>query len=220
MRMFESSGWSLSLSSIQAVHIVLYVRDACQLTPTGHDVPPPLIGSVENLDLGFSLVDHTRASEQWLQWWRRVVHAEGQAQLDFGQRADLLDAQPRALLTGRIHGFDPLEDFQSLEASPLLRGAALRSWRQGASWSTTYMSRGVGERTQLARSVAESITRERQVGPERLRACALILSVTGNWSCLSEPGLLLCSNAKYQDDAQFALELKEAFESGLNRPLD
>lgn len=220
MRMFDLSGWRLSLTSIQAVHIVLYIRDACQLTPTGHDVPPPLIGSVENLDLGLSLVDHTRASEQWLQWWRRVIHAEGQVQLDFSHSADLLDPQPRAPLTGRISGFDPLEDFQSLEASPLLRGAALKSWRQGAEWSTTYMFRGVGERTQLARSVAESITRESQVGPERLRACALILSVTGNWSCLSEPGLLLCSSEKYQDDAQFALQLKEAFESGLNRLLD
>jgi hypothetical protein len=92
----------------------------------------------------------------------------------------------------------------------LLRHTALRSWRQGTEWSRTCQSRAVGARTQLARSVAQSIIREKPVGPEKVMACVVILSVTGNWSHLSEPGPLLCSIEKYEDDTQLALELKGA----------
>ena len=220
MRSFGSSGWRLSLYSDQATHLILYVRDACQLNATGYDVPPPLVGEIEIVELGLSLEDQRTTSEEWLSWWRRFIHVESQVQLDFRSEEERGDLDGRAARTVRTSVFDPLEEFQSLRETPLLRDAARKSWRQGAKWTKMYQSREVGRGLPIARTVAESFAQQRQVSPERVGACVLLLNVTGKWSCLSEPGVLLCSYETFKDEVQFEFELEGVFESGLNRPSD
>jgi hypothetical protein len=218
MRQFDLSGWRLALESNQATHLVLYVRDACQLTPTGYNVPPPLLGHIDPIELGLSPDEQSKASAEWLQWWLRIVHARGQSQLDFSK--ERADAQVQPTYVPKPHEFDPFEGFKSLEKTPLLRDAAIRTWRSGAEWSKEYQSREVGHRNELVRSAAESTIQKHHVGPEFVRACVFVLSVEGNWSCLTEPGVLLCSVDTYKNDRQFALELEVAFAAGLTRPLD
>ena len=65
--------------------------------------------------------------------------------------------------------------------------------------------------------VAEAIIEEYQVSPSRVNAGVVVLEVSGRWSRIQEPGLLLCSGETFADNDQFLLELKKAFETGLRR---
>jgi hypothetical protein len=116
--------------------------------------------------------------------------------------------------------FDPFEGFPSLEESPLLKDAAMKTWRQGVEWFEFYQSRRIRHGSPLAMSIADSIIRDKKVSPERVRAAVLLFSVVGKWSNLPEPGLLLCADETYEDESLFATELKLAFESGIELPLD
>ncbi len=164
VRRFDSSGWRLALESDQASHLVLYVRDACQMTPAGFDVPPPLLGNIDSLELGLSPSEQSQVSGEWLQWWRRIVHARGQEQLDFSEERANAPFLPNYVR--EPHEFDPLEGFRSLENSPLLRDAAIRTWRSGAEWSKHYQSRGVGHGKYVVNLAAESTIRKYQVRPD------------------------------------------------------
>ena len=54
VRLAGSESWRVAVGGGQAEHALLYVRDACQLAPSGPEVPPKLAGGVELIDLGFS----------------------------------------------------------------------------------------------------------------------------------------------------------------------
>jgi hypothetical protein len=125
-----------------------------------------------------------------------------------------------AIVVAKTSVFDPLERFQSLEESPLLRDAAMRKWKQGVEWSKQYQSRSLRRGSPVPKIVAESVIREKKVAPERVKASVLFLSVKGKWSYFPEPGLLLCSEETYEDEDLYANELKKAFEFGLERPND
>jgi hypothetical protein len=49
--------------------------------------------------------------------------------------------------------FDPHEEFQSLKESPLLRHAAMSTWKQGVESSSLYQTRGI-RRVPMAKSIA------------------------------------------------------------------
>ena|ERR1017187_1472877 len=220
MRTSGSSSWRLAIDSGEAAHIVLYVRDACRLTPSGPDVPPPLLGGVQVLELNLSPADQSEVSQDWLKWWRRLIHVEGQIQLGHKFGASRSEDWIRALADARLSVFDPFQDFPSLEESPLLKDAAMKTWRQGMKWSELYQSRRIRHGSPLPMSVADSIIRDKQVSPERVRAAILLFTVIGKWSNLPEPGLLLCADETYADESLFATELQLAFESGIGLPLD
>ena len=210
----------MSLDRGSVAHIILYVRDACRLTPSGPDVPPPLIGEVQVLELNLSPAKHSEVSQAWLEWWRRYIHVQGQIELghNFGasRSADRIHAIGNAISSV----FDPFEGFESLEDSPLLKDAAVKTWRQGAEWFELYGTRRNRHGLTLPLTVAESVIRDKRVSPERVRAAVLIFGVIGKWSNLLEPGLLLCTEETYADESLFATELKRTFESGIELPLD
>ena len=220
MRTSGPSSWRLALDSDQAAHIVLYIRDACRLIPSGPDVPPPLRGDVHSLELNLQRADKSAASQEWLEWWRRLIHVEGQIQLGHKFGASGSEERIRALGDARSSVFDPFENFLSLEESPLLRDIAIKTWRQGVTWFESHHSQRIGNGSLLPESVADSVIRDTGVSPERVRAAVLLFSVIGKWSYLSEPGLLLCSDEAYTDDSLFATKLKLAFESGIVLPLE
>jgi hypothetical protein len=220
MRSSGTSSWRLALDSGQAAHIVLYVRDACRLNPTGPDVPPPLLGEVQVLELNLSPDDQSEVSQDWLKWWRRLIHIEGQNQLGHKFGTSRPEDWSRARVDASLSVFDPFEGFPSLEESPLLRDAAMRAWRQGVEWCQLYQSRRISHGSPLPMSVADSIIRDKKVSPERVRAAVLLFSVIGKWSNLPEPGLLLCADETYADESLFATELQLAFESGIELPLN
>jgi hypothetical protein len=190
------------------------------MSPSGLDVPPPLIGKISALDLGLSPEEQSDISDEWLRWWRRFVHVQGQIQLGDKFGSSRREEWSHAIVLARASVFDPFEGFESLEESPLLRDAALKTWQQGVEWSKQYQSQDMGHGSPLAKTVAESVIRERQVTPGRVRAGVLLLSVSGKWSNLPEPGLLLCSDEAYADEGLYAAELKKAFEAGLTRPIE
>ena len=220
MRVSGSSSWRLALNSAQSTHIALYVREASQLTPTGTDVPPRLLGEVQVLELSLSPGDQSEISQDWLRWWRRLVHIEGQIQLgrNFGalRSEDLINT----LGSARNSVFDPFEGFQSLKETPLLRDVAMKTWRQGVEWCHLHQLGQIRHAPEFPKSVADSVIRDKQVSPERVRAAVLLFGVIGKWSTLSEPGVLLCAEETYADESLFATELRLAFESGSERPLD
>ncbi len=220
MRRSGSSSWRLALDRGQSAHIVLYVRDACGLTPVGPDVPPPLLGEVQVLDLNLSPDDQSKMALDWLDWWRRLIHIEGQISLGHMFGVERNDDLITALGGARNSVFDPFEDFQSLEESPLLRDAAMKTWKQGVQWCQLHQSRQIRHSSTLPLSVADSVILDMRVSPERVRAAVLIFSVIGEWSYISEPGVLLCADQTYEDESLFAAKLRLAFESGIELPLD
>jgi hypothetical protein len=70
----------------------------------------------------------------------------------------------------------------------------------------------------VPKDVAEAVIAEHAVSPGRVRGAVIVLSVAGSWSRIVEPGVVLCSDEAYLDDSQFAVVLKDMFESGLNHP--
>ena len=223
----------------QAEHALLYVRDSCQLGPSGPEVPPKLSGGVELIDLGFSSRALAEASDGWLEWWRQYVEAEGLKQLGDGGKATNAESWERHRdQTAQV--FSP-RDFDHLASCPPLQEAARRScdralgwWRENRrrgyqahdvpsgletldSWNhgvrTSGVPAGVGQDPSGWRStkdVAESVLDDYQVGAERVRAVVIVLAVEGIWSNIPQPGLLLCSEAAFADGSLAAAELRRS----------
>src|SRR5713226_1162522 len=93
MRVAGSESWRVAVGGGQSEHALVYVRDACQLAPSGPEVPPKLSGGVELVDLGFSASALAEASHGWLEWWRQYVQFEGLNQL--GDRDVATSAEAR-----------------------------------------------------------------------------------------------------------------------------
>jgi hypothetical protein len=129
-----------------------------------------------------------------------------------------------------FHGvFDPPE-FESLAASPPLQEAARRTCRKALLWwrdnpgsirtdaSNPKDARADRISTWSSRkSVAEAVIEEYQVSSSRVNAGIIVMGVAGRWSRIEEPGVLLCSEETFADDALFPADLKKAFETGLRR---
>ncbi len=217
MRLAGSPSWFLSVTNDQAAHVCLYVRDVYSIEARGPDVPPPLVGDLRTAELIGSAPDAAELSDAWTAWWRRLVHVTCAAQLGNrlgGTPKD--DLQSRASLRQSV--FDPFEEFESLGDYPPLRSAAQQTWRQGVAWTHTHGAQTMRRGSPIPKAVADSISEERQVDPEQLRAAVLVVAVVGKWFAIAEPGVLLCSEEAYFDDTLFSVELKKVFESGLNGP--
>jgi hypothetical protein len=239
-----SESWRVAVGGGQAEHALLFVRDACQLTPSGPEVPTKLSGDIELIDLGFSSGDLAEASHGWLEWWRQYVQFEGLNQL--GDRGVATLAESRRSRRERMAQVFSPRDFDHLASCPPLQEAAQRSreqalvwWRDNRqnghqslnvpssrealdSWNPGDRRSGVTTRTdqdpsgwQSVKDVAEAVMDDYQVGAERVRAGVIVLAVEGSWSNIPQPGVLLCSEAAFADGPLYAAELRRAFESGL-----
>ncbi len=136
VRVAGSESWRVAVGGGQAEHALLYVRDACQLAPSGPEDPPKLKGGVELIDLGFSSGELAEASHGWLEWWRQYVRVEGMNQL--GDREMATSAESRTeFLRGRreqlAQVFSP-RDFDHLAGCPPLQEAARRSCDLALAW--------------------------------------------------------------------------------------
>ncbi len=221
MRVAGSKSWRLSTSSDQAADFCLYVRDALSLDVSGSDIPPPLSGGVQPIELDIMTSDHRDLALAWQMWWRRLVRVIGATQLGRGLGSFSRDGYRQAHFEARQSVWDPLEGFKSLSEYPVLRSAAQRSWPQGYEWSKTrgssrFRPSSAGHRSPTPKMVAEQVIEERHVSPDRVSAAVIVLEVNGRWFHLAAPGLLLCSEEFFFDDASFAQELKTTFESGLS----
>jgi hypothetical protein len=244
MRLAGSESWRVAVGGGQAEHALLYVRDACQLTPSGPEVPPKLAGGVERIDLGFSSNEMAEASGGWTEWWRQYVQVEGLNQL--GDRGVATSTEFRRSCRAEIaRVFDP-RDFDHLAGCPSLQEAARRSceqalvwWRDNRqngrqalsvpssletldSWNQGIRRSGVtapidqnSSGWQSMKDIAEAIMDDYQVGAQRVRAGVIVLAVEGIWSNIPQPGVLLCSEAAIADGPLYAAELRRAIESGL-----
>jgi hypothetical protein len=111
--------------------------------------------------------------------------------------------------------FDPFEGFESLKDYSLLQDAARQSWKQGAEWTKEHAAGSLPLGSTIPKIVAERVIDKHHVPPEDVRAAVIVLAVSGQWSNIAEPGVLLCSEELYLDDTLFESELKRTFESGL-----
>ena len=219
MRRAGTESWRLSISKgDQSLHVALYLRDAYHISTPEADVPPALLGLVERVETGLDPSDVLELTTSWLWWWRRIVQFESRRGLGdrFGASGNEDFVQAMALAHQSV--FDPLEAFASLSEHPLLQEAAVQTWQHANEW-TRLRSRQEERRGSLVpKNVAEAVIAEHAVSPGSVRGAAIILSVTGSWSRIVEPGVVLCSEAVYLDDSQFAAVLKDTFESGLKHP--
>jgi len=246
MRKSGSESWRVAVGGDQATHAILYIRDACQLVPSGPDVPPNLAGDVDLIDLGLSSVELAEASDGWTEWWRQYVAVEGSHQLGDRDSTTIQEFQRRHQEDmGRVFG--PRE-FDHLASCSPLQQAAQRSCEQALSWWRDHRQYGrqaldvpssletLGSwnqeiqksvRTnptdqdssgwQSMKDIAEAVMDDFQVGADRVRAGVIVLAVEGVWSNIPQPGVLLCSEAVFADGQFYAAELRRAFESGLAR---
>jgi hypothetical protein len=196
--------------------VCLYVRDAFGLEPVGADVPPSLDGVIQVNELNTDLSDRRDLSLAWLTWWRRLIDVTVATQSGDGRGAMQRDELRRAHVSARQSVFDPFEDFESLKDFPSLRSAAQQTWRQGVDWTDAHVAKVLRPGSSIPKNVAELVIQEHHVSPERVRAAVLVLAVEGRWSHITNPGILLCSQEAFFDDALFATELKKTFESGLH----
>ncbi len=207
MRLAGSESWRVAVGGGQTAHALLYVRDACQLAPSGPEVPPKLAGGVELIDLGLSASELVEASEGWTEWWHRYVQEKGLNQL--GERA-----QMDQLLSPR--------DFDHLARCPPLQEAARRSCQHALAWwrdNRQHRRRTLHDSFDWLsmKDIAEAIMDEYQVGAKRVPAGVIVLAVDGVWSNIPQPGVLLCSEAAFADSHLCGAELRRTLESGLTR---
>jgi hypothetical protein len=207
MQLAGSESWRVGVGGGQTAHALLYVRDACQLAPSGPQVPPKLAVGVELIDLGFSGGELAEASEGWTEWWRRYVQEEGLNKL--GERAQMDQL------------FSP-RDLDHFASCPPLQEAARRSCRHALAWwrdnrQNSGRTLHDSSHSQSMRTIAEAVMDEHQVGGERVRAGVIVLAVDGIWSNIPQPGVLLCSEAVFADSHIYGAELRRTLESGLTR---
>lgn len=107
MQRIENSSGRFEIDGDDSAHLILCVRDACALRPIGIDVPPPLIGSVEKLDLGHNSLETAKLTNAWSGWWQRLVHEEGI--IGLGKLYQALEREERrdAEHSARMKFFDP-----------------------------------------------------------------------------------------------------------------
>jgi hypothetical protein len=218
--------WRIGIGGDQAVHALLYIRDACRLTPTGADVPPPLVGDIPDFTPAASALELFELSAAWLDWWRRFIHFEGAVEL--GEFARDVDQPERRTSPSQLESFgrvfDPPE-FGSLSESRRLQEVARQVSPHALRWWSENREnrhpRGEPAERKSAwssyRSVAESIIEDYQVRPGRVAAGVIVLAVDGPWSNITEPGVLLCSEESFADREAFLVDLKRTFETGLRR---
>ncbi len=212
----------------QLEHVVLFVRDACGLAPTGDDVPPPLLGGITRIDARLGPGPRAEASTAWLDWWRASIRAEGH-----NVRGDppplTSPTETTAVPADRV---DP-PDFSSLTSDTGLRRAAVTAWPEALRWWAGQRDQAQNQRQdqsgaegrhtasrehwQLLSSVADEVVEEYRVDPVRVRAGVIVLAVEGSWSARPEPGILVCSQETHDDADQFGSLLKAAFISGLRQ---
>ncbi len=198
MQRVETSSWRLEIDGDQSAHLILFVRDACDISPIGLDVPPPLIGGVAKHDLGLNPLETAELTKAWSTWWRKFLHNEGDIVLGESYRA----------LSREV--FDPPR-FESLANYRPLQEVAQRLWPLGEPWRlySPYIHQPLTE------NVAKCVLETQGVGADKLRANVKVLLVEGMWSSIPEPGLLLCSARLFDNREFYALELQKAFESRL-----
>jgi hypothetical protein len=219
MRRTGTESWRLSISKgDQSLHVALYLRDAYHISTPETDVPPALLGLVERVETRLDPSDVLELTTSWLWWWRRIVQFESRRGL--GDRFGASDNENFVPAMGAAHQlvFDPVEAFVSLSERPLLQRAAVQTWRPANEWMKHHSRQGERRGSLVPKDVAEAVIAEHAVSPGRVRGAVIVLSVTGSWSRIVEPGVVLCSDEAYLDDSQFAVVLKNTFESGLNHP--
>jgi hypothetical protein len=219
MRRAGTESWRLSISKDdQSLHVALYLRDAYHISTPEVDVPPALLGLVERVETRLDPSDVLELTTSWLWWWRRIVQFESRRGL--GDRFGASDNENFVPAMGAAHQlvFDPVEAFASLSERPLLQRAAVQTWRPANEWMKLHSRQGERRGSLVPKDVAEAVIEEHAVSPGRVRGAVIVLSVTGSWSRIVEPGVVLCSDEAYLDDSQFAVVLKDTFESGLSHP--
>lgn len=216
MRLAGSESWRVGRNhGDQALHVALYVRDRFQIVANGPDVPPSLIRRVPTSQIPTEFQNAGDLCAQWLWWWRHLTDVNGRQLLGSNSR-DVDKIGPSQKPNAESRYFDPFDGFQSLDAHPQLQGLVTASWKQGIEWSRTFISPIPKRGSTVPREVAKSVIAAFQVSPERVNAGVIILAVQGHWSTIVSPGVLLCSDSTYADDARFSSELRRAFESQLN----
>jgi hypothetical protein len=215
----------VGVGDAHALHSLLFIRDVCRLTPTGPDVPPPLLGDLPTVDFDLSPDERAEMSAGWLDWWRRVIHVEGATERgEFATVADPDDG--RARQRAAAFGVFDSPDFASLADRPVLQDVSRRVCDQALRWENERRGRprprGLESHERRAawlaqKSVAETVIEEYQVNPGRVCAGVMVLAVTGQWSNIAGPGVLLCSEELFADDDRFLPALKMTFETGLRR---
>jgi hypothetical protein len=213
VRTAGSESWHVSIEDEQTTHAVLFVRDACGLTPDDDPVVPPrLVGEVPDLGSSMTRSDRTRASAAWTDWWRRVAEFEGAKELgEITEGATREDAL-RRLTAAYAAVFDP-PDFECLAAWPTLQSMSRTTCQQALRWhrhSATPIPPDHA-RWLVTKAVAEEACAAFHVSPSRLNAAVIALAVEGTWWNFPQPGVLLCSQEVLNEDGLFAPLLRETF---------
>lgn len=209
VRTAGSASWRVAIEDDQTTHAVLYVRDACRLTPEDPMVPPRLVGEVPDLSSALTDSDRTQASVSWLDWWGRVVRFEGVSQLGgFSTQRDVVRER------GAV--FDP-PDFQTLSRWPSLQSITRMTCEQALRWHKRSHTPSAQDRKrwQVMKAVVDEVCTDFQVDPSRLNAAVISLTVQGTWWHHPRLGVLLCSQGVLDDEELFAPLLRDAFTQGL-----
>jgi hypothetical protein len=216
MQLAGRESWRIGIGGEHAVHSLLFIRDVWGLEPSGADVPPALVGGLPEIEPDLSSDQRAEMSAAWLEWWRRFIHVEGATERgEFARVADrdIGRARQRAAV---FAVFDPPE-FATLAESPSLQRAARQVCNQALQWRVEHRAVAPDRRSAwlAQKAVAESVIEEYQVSPSRVSAGVIVLEVSGQWSNIPEPGVLLCSSDFFVDNEVFLPALKRTFETGL-----
>ena len=201
------------------MHSLLFIRDAWRLEPSGADVPPALVGHLPEIEPELSASERAEMSAAWLDWWRRFIQVEGATERGDYARVVGSDAGRTQQRAAVFAVFDPPE-FATLADSPSLQKAARQVCNQALQWKVEHRAVAPDRKSAwlAQKAVAESVIEEYQVSPSRVAAGVIVLDVSGPWSNIPEPGVLLCSSEFFVDNELFLPALKRTFETGLRRP--
>lgn len=218
MRKSGSESWRLSIDEgSQSVHAVLFFRDAFHLTPDeSPEIPPRLSGEIPDLRPLLSDLDLKLAASEWTEWWGRLMLFEStKAHFDYATLKDV----PHVIARERLKVFDP-PYFESLAQQPSMLSIAGSSYREAFDWQR---HDGVPSDRQrepargFIAAVAEEVRDAFEVRGSQVNAEVLVLRTIGSRWNHSWPGLLVCSQGTFHDDAVFAGLLREVFVRNLGR---
>jgi hypothetical protein len=211
-----AGSWRLKVTDSDVAERALFVRDALGLTvaPTD-DLPPALAGPVPDSRGALSDRDRPAASEQWGQWWRKILDIE------FGVNRSLEPSPSgRAALEvlGELRTVSDPPEFSALAQTPQLRSAVRATFGDALRWQRNRhpLRPDAALEWSVIKRAVDDVAFDRDVRVDALRGAIVVLPLAVPWWRRVGPGQVLCSELSAHDPQTNYRIAYEAFASSLD----
>lgn len=209
--------WRLVVDKPLALHLVLFLRDACHLTiPVASDIPPQLNGKLPELPDLFDKDTRLEAELLWPDWWRVT--------LEYSIR-EVMDTSPIGAVSPQTGMGRARDGYVSDLIAATTDGVGeftLAILDAGRKWIGSSLSKlQIGPANPfdlelLSGVFGESFARRNSSAPSTVGL--IELDVAGDWSYIHNSGVILCSTAETVNQDHLRVLLLEAVRISTGHP--